>query len=68
MWALHGGAAGLSNFAAERDRFAAELDKQQYYQRRNRQARNSHTKTRLAQLAALDIDVESIKSCLPDTG
>jgi len=54
--------------SARKKRFKDELDKQQYYQSRNRQARKSHTKTRLAQLAALGIDVERIKSCLPDTG
>ncbi len=51
-----------------RQRFEEELEKQQYYQRRNRQARESHTKTRLAHLTALGIDVTRIKSCLPDTG
>ena len=54
--------------AARKKRFEGELYKQQYYQRRNRQARKSHTKTRLAQFAALGIDVSRIKSCLPDTG
>ena len=49
-----------------RQRFEQELDKQQYYQRRNRQARASHTKTRLKRLNALGIDVNKIKSCLPD--
>lgn len=53
---------------ARTKRFEAELSKQQYYQRRNRQARQSHTKTRLAQFEALGIDVERIQSCLPDTG
>lgn len=49
-------------------RFEDELHKQQYYLRRNRQARKSHTRTRLARFDALGIDVERIKSCLPDTG
>ena len=40
---------------------------QQHYQRRNRQARVSHTKTRIKRLAALGIAVTQIKSCLPDT-
>jgi SRSO17 transposase len=52
--------------AVRQQRFKEELHKQQYYQRRNRQARQSHTKTRLARLAALGIDVERIKSCRPD--
>ncbi len=54
--------------AARRQRFEQELAKQQYYQLRNRQARTSHTKTRVARLAALGIDVTKIKSCLPDRG
>ena len=50
--------------AARRIRYEEELRKQRYYQRRNRQARTSHTKTRLARFNALGIDVERIKSCL----
>ena len=53
--------------AARRQRFKEELEKQQYYQRRNKQARVSHTKTRLAKLQSMDIDIHHIKSCLPDT-
>lgn len=52
---------------ARRRRFEEELRKQNYYQRRNRSARRSHTKTKLKLLAALGIDVDKIKSCLPDT-
>jgi SRSO17 transposase len=52
--------------ALRQQRFQEELDKQQYYQRRNRQARDSHTKTRLARLRRLGIHVEEIKSCLPN--
>lgn len=52
--------------AVRQRRFEDELKKQEYYQRRNRQARKSHTNTRRARLAALGIDVERIKSCLPD--
>lgn len=53
--------------AARRQRFEQEIHKQQYYQRRNKQARQSHTKTRLARYKALGIDVAQIKSCLPGT-
>jgi SRSO17 transposase len=42
-----------------------ELAKQQYYQRRNAQARRSHTKTRKALLRSLGIDADRIKSCIP---
>ena len=59
-------AADLSP-SARRERFEQELEKQQYYQRRNQQARNSHTKTRVDLLHALGIDVNKIKSCIPDT-
>jgi SRSO17 transposase len=53
--------------AARRERFEAELKRQQYYQARNKQARISHTKTRIRILAEAGIDVDNIKSCLPDT-
>jgi hypothetical protein len=49
-----------------RDRFQEELDKQQYDQRRNRQARDSYTKPRLARPRRLGIHVDQIKSCLPN--
>lgn len=52
--------------SVRRQRFEDEMGKQDYYQRRNRQARISHTKTRLGRLLALGIDVERIKSCLPN--
>jgi len=48
-----------------RARIEDELSKQQWYQRRNKQARKSHTKTRIGRLAAIGIDVDKIKSCLP---
>jgi SRSO17 transposase len=51
---------------SRRARFEKERHKQQYYQRRNRQARKSHTKTRLTRLTDLGIDADKIKSCLPD--
>lgn len=47
------------------ERLERELAKQQYYQRRNAQARRSHTKTRKARLKSLGIDVDGIKSCIP---
>lgn len=49
---------------ARRIRYEEELEKQRYYQRRNQQARTSHTKTRIARLGAIGIDVERIKSCV----
>lgn len=52
---------------ARRQRYHEELEKQQYYQRRNKQSRESHTKTRIARLQALGLDVTQMKSCLPDT-
>lgn len=53
--------------AARRQRYEQELQKQQYHQRRNKQARASHTRTRLAQLQALGVDVSHLKSCIPET-
>jgi SRSO17 transposase len=47
------------------EKFEQELIKQRYYQRRNAQARRSHTKTRKARLKSLGIDAERIKSCVP---
>jgi SRSO17 transposase len=46
-------------------RLQRELAKQQYYQRRNAQARCSHTKTRMAALRSLGIEADRIKSCIP---
>lgn len=45
--------------------YRRELDCQQYYQRRNAQAYQSHHKTRRRRLAALGIDPDRIKSCVP---
>lgn len=53
--------------APRRRRLQAELNKQRKRQRRNKQARVSHTKEKIAQLNELGIDVKHIKSCLPDT-
>jgi len=52
--------------AVRRERFQEELKKQHYYQRRNKQARSAHTKTRVARLASIGIDVNKIKSCILD--
>jgi len=56
-------AADLPN-AIRRKRFEKELKNQEYYQRRSKQARISHTKTRISCLAALGIDVEKVKTCI----
>lgn len=45
-------------------RFQAEINKQKYHQRRNRLARNSHTKTRIETLKAMGIDPDKVKSCI----
>lgn len=50
--------------AARKRRLEQELAKQRDHQRRNRQARTSHTKTRIARLRAMGIDPLLIKSCL----
>ena len=50
--------------AARQERYETELKNQRYHQRRNRQARKSHTKTKIARLNALGIDVNKIKSCI----
>src|SRR5260370_19012828 len=44
-----------------------ELAKQPDYQRRNSQAQRSHLKTRKAQLRSLGIEVDRIKSCIPQS-
>jgi SRSO17 transposase len=49
----------------KKERYERELAKQDYYQRRNAQARRSHTKTQRARLKALGINVDRIKSCIP---
>jgi SRSO17 transposase len=54
--------------AARRQRYEDELKKQLYYQRRNKQSRKSHTRTRIERLTALGIDVDRIRSCIPGPG
>ena len=49
---------------ARRERYEEELRKQRYYQRRSKQSRKSHAKTRIARLEAMGADVERIKSCI----
>jgi SRSO17 transposase len=51
--------------AARQEAYQEELDNQAYHQRRNEQARKSHTKTRIQCLSELGIDVDKIKSCIP---
>ena len=50
--------------ATRRARFKVELEKQQYYQQRNKQSRVSHTKIRITRLTALGIDISKIKSSI----
>ena len=50
--------------SARRRRHEKDQNKQRYHQRRNKQARKSHTKTKLARLTAMGIDVRKIKSCI----
>jgi SRSO17 transposase len=50
--------------AKRKKRYQDELEHQRYHQRRNRQSRKSHTKTRVARLRALGIDADKIKSCI----
>lgn len=47
------------------ERYQQNLDKQDYYQRRNAQAQRSHTKTRKTRLVSLGINPDRIKSCVP---
>lgn len=52
---------------SRRQRFEKEIANQTYHQHRNDQACKSHTQTRIKQLQAIGINVEAIKSCIPDT-
>ena len=45
-------------------RLERERQQQRYYQRRNCQAKKSHTKTRIAKLKSLGIDPDRIKTCV----
>jgi len=49
---------------ARRQRHEKNETRQRYYQRRNRQAGKSHTKTKIARFIAMNIDVNRIKSCI----
>ena len=51
--------------AARKRRYEKVLNKIRYYQRRNEQARKSHTKTRHQRLEALGIDVDELECCIP---
>jgi len=44
--------------------FEQELQNQRYHQRRNDQAKQSHTKTRIQFYLEHGIDVDKIKSCI----
>jgi SRSO17 transposase len=50
--------------AAQNANYRKELDKQAYHQRRNAQARQSHTKTRIRKLHDRGINPDTIKSCI----
>ena len=50
--------------AQRQARFEKELKTQRYHQRRSRYSRRSQTKTTIAQLKALGIDPNKIKSCI----
>jgi SRSO17 transposase len=49
------------------ERLQKELDRQRYYEKRRKQSRRSHTKTRKARLKELGIHAERIRNCLPPT-
>jgi hypothetical protein len=49
---------------ARRERYQKQRNNQRYHQQRNRQAGKSHTKTRIARLTTMRIDVNRIKSCI----
>lgn len=51
---------------SRKQRYQEEVDRQNYYARRNAQASRSHRKTRNKQLAKMGIDPEKIKSVPPN--
>ena len=51
--------------AARRGIYQDAADKIAYYQLRNQQARVSNTKTTVARLLAMGIDVDRLPSCIP---
>ena len=55
----------VANRLSKTQRLERELNKQQYHQSRNAQARRSHTKTRRAALTEMGIDADRIKTCIP---
>jgi SRSO17 transposase len=57
--------AAAAGRLSKTERYRHELAKQDHYQRRNAQARRSHTHTRQARLASLGIDADRIKTCVP---
>ena len=52
----------------KRRKWQEKLDQQLYYQARNKQARESHLKTRIERLANLGINPNRIRSCIPKPG
>lgn len=51
--------------AARRDIYRRVAKKIAYHQEHNRQARIFHTRTTIARLLAMGIDVDQIPSCIP---
>ena len=52
--------------SARRGVYQETVERIAYYQRRNQQARQSHTKTTRRRLKELGIKVDRIRSCVPD--
>jgi hypothetical protein len=51
--------------AARRGIYRHAAEKIAYYQRHNQQARVFHTRTTVARLVAMGIDVDQLPSCIP---